>query len=249
MLQKIFPKSDAACVNLDRMFLGGKKLIYKDGNARIALVQLLFPLYEILNSNDNFRRNIRSFCNKHNILLYNNRPAMGSQELIDTVEIDGNKDSAITHIIADSAKTSFMVIESKLHQSITCKRKKRAIDLEDSRGCQLLDDFKNGADLEHDAKLAILTNMLHIDSGIKFFLDILEESGDFDSYQKWKRNVKYLKGYHPQQCSKSFCPYYSFCENAGTIVNTLARDRQVFCNEERYYSLEEAVECFEENLN
>lgn len=249
MLQRIFPKSDTACVNLDRMFLGGKELIYKDGGARIALVQLLFPLYEILNSNDYFRRNIRSFCNKHNILLYNNMPAMGSQELIDTVEIDGNRDNAIRHIIADSAKTSLMVIESKLHQSITCKRKKRAIDLEDSRGCQLLDDFKGGEDLEHDAKMAILTNMLHIDSGIKFFLDILEESDDFDSYQKWKRNVKYLKGYHPQQCSKSFCPYYSFCENAGTIVNTLARDRQVFCNEERYYSLEEAVACFEENLN
>ena len=67
MLQRIFPKSDAACVNLDRMFLGGKDSIYIDGNARIALVQLLYPLYETLNSNDNFRRNIRSLCNKHNI--------------------------------------------------------------------------------------------------------------------------------------------------------------------------------------
>lgn len=47
ILHKIFPESDSACKNLDRLFLGGKKLIYMDKDAHIALVYLLPALYEV----------------------------------------------------------------------------------------------------------------------------------------------------------------------------------------------------------
>ena len=40
MLTKIFPECDGQCKNPDRMFFGGKELIYVNSEARIALVQL-----------------------------------------------------------------------------------------------------------------------------------------------------------------------------------------------------------------
>lgn len=50
ILHKIFPECDPMCKNLDRLFLGGKKLIYVDSDARIALVQLQYILYEVFNT-------------------------------------------------------------------------------------------------------------------------------------------------------------------------------------------------------
>lgn len=41
MMQAIFPECDHSCKNMDRMFFGGRGLIYFDGEARMALVQLL----------------------------------------------------------------------------------------------------------------------------------------------------------------------------------------------------------------
>lgn len=38
MLYRIFPECDKSCKNLDRVFLGGKELIYLNENARISLV-------------------------------------------------------------------------------------------------------------------------------------------------------------------------------------------------------------------
>lgn len=249
MLQRIFPKSDAACVNLDRMFLGGKHLVHKDGNARIALVQLLFAFYTAIDGGNNFQEKVRVFGKKFNILICNNKLAMGDTGIIDAIENNENVVPTIKHIIADSKKSWFSVLECKMHQGITCKENIRRISLENSCTCQLLTDFMNGEELEHHAKLAILTNLLHINGGVKRFFDILQGKGDEESYHRWKRNIKYLKGYCSQGCSDSFCPYYKFCAGEGTIVKTLALDRKVFCNEERYYSLEEAVACFEENLN
>lgn len=46
ILHKIFPECDVSCKNLDRLFLGGKKLIYLNKNAHITLVQLLSPFYQ-----------------------------------------------------------------------------------------------------------------------------------------------------------------------------------------------------------
>ncbi|MBE5965288.1 MAG: hypothetical protein E7252_10300 [Lachnospira sp.] len=250
MLNKIFPESDSACINPDRVFLGGKKLIYLDARAHIALVQLQYLFYDTLDVGGNLKRNIESFCRKFNILRFNDMPVMGREEILSSFEEnDDFKDSAIIYRIGESTESSFFIAKAKeIHKSITCKKKLRKIDIEECSGCQLLSDFISGEETDHAAKFAILTNMLHISGGEKRFLSTLEEYYDGESNEKWNKDIRYVRGYLPQRCSDSFCPYYNACENAGTIVNTLALDRKVHRKDETYYTLEEAAECLRANL-
>ena len=82
MLHKIFRECDHSCTNLDRIFFGGKQLIYVDVLARIALMQLMFPFYEALDVGGNFKRNIHTFCCEQKILLFNGKPAMGPVDML-----------------------------------------------------------------------------------------------------------------------------------------------------------------------
>lgn len=249
MLHKIFPECDQSCKNLDRMFFGGKELICLNTDARIALVQLL-PLFNCaMDVNNNSKRNVLNFCNKHKIAMFNGRAMMESYNKISVFGLnDENLENANIHIIGKTKKTSFFIVEkSDVHQSITCKLKTKRIDLPECSCCELLNDFTKGELLHHDQRFAILTNLLHINGGQKYFFETLRKYG-FGDQDKWSSDVKYMKGYLPQRCSKSFCPYYEKCQNAGTMIDTLAADRKIYYDEEIYYSLEEATECLKDNL-
>lgn len=249
MLHKIFPDSDPSCKNLDRMFLGGKELIYLNTDARISLVQLLSPFNDSLNLNGNYKRDIRKFCSKNNIAMFNDRAVMGLTSQMSVFAInDENMDSTIIHRIGETTDSSFFIVENREgHQSNTCKIKQKRIQLKNRQSCQLLNDFFTGSNLHHNQKFAILTNLLHVNGGQKMFFDTLEMFGYEDIY-KWKKDVNYMKGYMPQRCSNEFCPYYDCCENAGTIIDTIANDRRIICNNEEYYSLEEATVQLQNNL-
>lgn len=251
MLHKIFPESDSACKNSDRLFLGGKELIYVDENARFALVQLLIPFYEAMSRGENKKRNILIFCKWYKIVRFNDMAAMDLMERLPLYgEIDGIMERAIMHTIGESTNPSFFILESKdLHQSLTYKVKKRRLSVGGECSCQLLNDFNGGRVLEHSARFALLTNLRHIASGQKLFFEILEQYYDRATYEKWEKDIRYMANYRPQRCSEEFCPYYEECNHAGTIVETLAMDRKV-CREEKetYFSLEEARKCLEENL-
>ena len=250
MLVRIFPECDSNCSNPDRMFFGGKELIWFDGDAHFALVQLILPFYSALDENKNFNRNINSFAKKFRIVQYNKRLAIGDSSFFkDFQEYDGNKDSLIIHKIGQSDFPSFCVIEGKvLHQSIRCRIERKNLEIRKEMGCRLLDDFISGIEVEHDPRFVILTNLMQINGGTKYFFEILEKFYETDSVEKWKNDVYHMKGYKPQRCSGQFCPYHESCENAGTIVATLARDRKVYRKDVKYHSLEKAVECMENNL-
>lgn len=251
MLTKIFPECDGQCKNLDRMFFGGKELIYVDGDACIALVQLHQPFLYAMGAGGHYKRNIQNFSKRTGVLLFNNLPIMGKVSGLDS--IFGEKvDPAIIHITGDAANSPFFIAKRDgMHSSITCKEKIKRININDGEGsCRLLDEFLRGEALSHEARFAILTNLLHISGGKDLFLHIIKSYYGEKEYEKWSKDVKYMKGYHSCRCSGSFCPYYGSCENAGTIVNTLALDRKVYkTEEERYYSLEEAQECLADNLH
>lgn len=247
ILHQMFPECDQQCKNLDRLFWGGKKLIYVDGEARLTLVQLFSNFYVELERHNHFKRNIQSFCKKYRISLYNHLPLIG---FTDTLSSFGDiLDSTIIHIIGKTTKSPFFIAEKKglLHQSSTCRKKLQRLDLSETGGCRLLNDFKEGYELDHAAKFALITNLMYINGGQKLFLDTLYEY-DQDSHEKWKRNMPYLKAYKPQRCQETFCPYYPNCENAGTIVDTLALDRKIFIEPISYVSLEEATKCLNDNL-
>ena len=249
ILQAIFPESDRSCKNMDRMFFGGKELIYFDGEARLALGQLRHPLLETFDIGRHFQENIKRFARKMNILLVDGHLAMGRLEDRDAI-FGENVDLAIIHITGESIKSPFFVVEGYLPQSPTYKAKemKKMHIGTGETCCQLYNDFKTGKDIGHDAKLAIITNFLYINGGKKDFLDTigaLYEDGDRD---KWEKDIKYMKGYHPKRCSGDFCPYYGRCENAGTIVDTLAMDKKIYQEKKAYVSIHEAEHCLRENL-
>lgn len=253
MLKKIFPESDQSCHNLDRIFLGGKDLIYVDENAYIALVQLLTPLLENLDTGGNLKRNIHQFCMRNKIAVLNNRPAVGYGNDIETyLKIDEFKDPAIykIHNVGESTNSSNFILESKdvVQKSITRRMGKHKISPESAESCRLLKDFLEGEILSHNTRFAILTNLIRINGGRKTFLDTIQEYYDTESHEKWEKTCKYVNGYFPQRCSCEFCPYIENCDNRGTIVETLKSDRKVYKEEEELHTLAAAEAQLEINL-
>lgn len=251
MLHKIFPECNQSYKNLNRIFFGGKELIYLDTRAHFTLVQLICPFFEALDVGDNFKRNIRSFCSKYHILLFNDRPAMGEISLLSTItKFDGNMDSAIIHKIGESMNPSFFIIESVgAYQRIKSKHKQKKLEIKEAYGCKLLNDFNLGIEIDYMGRFAIVTNLMYINGGAKHFFRIMDTYYREESLEKWKKIIYYMTGYCPQRCSDSFCPYYEKCENAGTIVDTLALDRKVYREEEEYHTLDQAWQCLVDNLD
>ena len=60
--------------------------------------------------------------------------------------------------------------------------------------------------------------------------------------------MKYTHDYSAKRCSPDFCPYFDICEHEGTIVDTLAMDRQVHLRTETYVTVDEAERCLRRNL-
>lgn len=253
MFHKIFPESDKNCTNIDRLFLGGKNLIYCDENASFALVQLLPLFHESIAINNNYKRNLQRFCKKQNILMLNNRALMGDGNILSTFDkTDDFMESAIKHIIGDSTKSSFFVMERGEHQSNIRieKRKQKKIDISyvDS-GCQLLNDFMNGEILEHNQRFLIISNLFYINGGKNKFFEILKRYYDSETVQKWRKDLGYMLDYKPMRCSADICPYFESCNHHGTMVDTISADRKVYkIKDDVFYPLEESVECLKESL-
>lgn len=247
MLMKIFPECDPACKNVDRMFLGGKELLYRDTEARFALVQLLPLFYAALDVNKHFKRNLESFCSKYKIMIVNNHAAMGDDRYLSLLnEIGDFVDSTIIHIIAGTTFPPFFIAEDKkLHQSITCRKKVKSLDISSSGDtcCELLNDFLEGKPVDHDGKFTILTNLMSINGGVKRFFAVLEKYYDTDTCQKWNRDYPYMKGYQPKRCDAGSCPYYHCCDNKGTLLDTLAADRKIYRRGKSYKTIGEATDC------
>lgn len=257
MLHKIFPECDKLCKNPDRMFFGGKGLFYTDLSARMALVQLLPPLMQALDVGKHFSENQRRFASETNIALIGKHLAMGEVKNIDAI-LGENVDSAVIHKTDGSTFSPIFMAEIMdnslgVHQGYTCgkveKGKKRKIKKQKgSTQCQLLNDFKSGIDLGHDARFAICTNLIQIHGGEKYFFKITEKYYEEETYQKWKADMKFIRDYFPKRCSPDFCPYFNICEHEGTIVDTLLMDRQVYLRKETYVTVDEAEKCLRGNL-
>ena len=246
MLHKIFPDCDQQCKNLDRMFYGGRELIYLGKSARVALVHILSPFLAALKKGDNYKRNVQNFCKRNNICMINNIPMIIPTSRID--DFDGKMDCTNIYNIGESKNPSFSIIKGyDEHQGRTCTRKQCKLEISNNTECKLLSDFLSGEDVGHHAKFAIITNLIYITGGEKEFFNVLKEN-DYDSYLRWNAASIYIKGYKPTRCSDTFCPYYESCNDSGTILDTMRQDRKVYVGEEEYFTLEEAYEQMVENL-
>ena len=96
MLHRIFQGCDKLCKNPDRIFWGGKGLIYTDLTARMALVQLLSTFMQALDVGKHFAENQRRFASETKIALIGKHLAMGKVKDMDAI-LGENVDSAVIH--------------------------------------------------------------------------------------------------------------------------------------------------------
>lgn len=252
MLYKIFPECDHSCINPDRMFFGGKGLFYFDASARLALVQLIPPLLESFDKGKHFAERMKDFASSAKVLFLNGHLAMGKMEDKDMI-IGEKMDSAVIHMTGQSTNSPFFIAErtsEALYQCKTCRKEKvRKIDIwGGNTPCRLYNDFREGKWLAHDKRFCIFTNLMYINGGRKYFLELTREIYGEGTYGEWEKRQKYYKGYHPQRCSPECCPYFADCENNGTIIATMEMDRKVYCGETEYVKMDEAEECLWLNL-
>lgn len=249
MLHAIFPECDHSCRDYARLFFGGKELICVHSEVYVCMEQIMTAFYSKAGEHGNFKRQIISFCKKNRIIFYNGMPLIIKKCMLH--EYGEIMDSVSIHIIGESTKTPMCIAECKnnMHQSLTCKTRQRRVGLQNETNCRLLNDFLSGEDVGHAAKFAIATNLRGIRGGEKKFLETIM-AYDMESYDKWKKDMKYMRVYKPQSCSHDFCPYYGECSQAGTIIETLAMDRKVRCrNKEMLVSIKEAAVCLRQNLD
>lgn len=256
-LQRIFPEADSACIDLARIFLGGKGLLYEDDYARVKLVNLLNTLYSVLDDdNHHFLRNLRSFMKKvPNIDIINNQIVVG---YVNQMSIFGaNLDPANIKYLGESTNAPIFYLKREsgkninFHQNNTCSHVSR-IDFDNiAPTCKLFNDFSLGKELNHQERFLIFTNLLNIQGGLKLFYDILEKNYDEETVSKWRASYKYCKNYHPMSC-KNNCPYCEACSKECEEVNIVLRllhDKKIIVKEnEKYVPIEAAFSRLCDNL-
>lgn len=248
MLHAIFPECDHNCRDYARLFFGGKGLLCVHPEACVCMEQIMAAFYSRAGEHGNFKRQIIIFCNKNRIFIYNEMPLIIKKCMLH--EYGEIMDSVRIHIIGESTKTPICIAEcnKNMQQSLTCKVPQRRVALQGETNCQLLNDFLGGGDVDHAAKFAIATNLRGLRGGAKKFLETIR-TYDTESFDKWKKDMKYMRVYKPQSCSRDFCPYYDECNQAGNMIETLAMDRKVICrNKDSLVSIDQAADCLRQNL-
>ena len=256
MLLKIFPEADKACVDLGRCFLGGKGLLDFNEDARVNLVKTLQYSLPLLDRNNHFKDNLRSLVKGIDIAVINNNIAVGTMDMMSLFCV--KPDSPYIYILGDSKKTQIFYIKkpktveavNKIHQSLACMKQRHKIKLCDKTGiCRLFDAYLAGVELSHMERFIILTNIMKVQGGEDFFMEILKEYYGDETYEKWERDLKYIKGYAPKACDEN-CRYYDQCMKGkhkdSYILYRFLNDKRVFCKSKpEYVSVDEAYRMLE----
>lgn len=239
MLAAIFPESDSSCVNLGRMFLGGKGVIEKNLDARIDVVELAREVetYYRVTKGRNYSTDIKNFGKKSGIKVSDgeicifNEAEFNSDGIEDKItdngivmlpyqkEQNGNADS----VKGREIKEARPMLTSFDSESL-CKL------------CALLRDFINGKDLHHELEFLLATNLINIKGGRQLFEDNMKKMDKLTP--KWKYDLKRmsLKGYKPEQCIKSkvTCPYYEKCKASSLYAKASQKIRKLESIEDFY---------------
>ncbi len=243
ILAAIFPESDSSCVNLGRMFLGGKGVIEKNLDARINVVELAREVetYYRVTKGRNYSTDIKNFGKKSGIKVSDgeicifNDAEFNSDGIEDKItdngivmlpyqkEQNGNADS----VKGREIKEARPMLTSFDSESL-CKL------------CALLRDFINGKDLHHDLEFLLATSLINIKGGRQLFEDNMKKMDKLTP--KWKYDLKKMScnGYRPEQCinSKKPCPYYDRCK-ASSLYTKASRKIRKLESTEDFYDIEQ----------
>lgn len=97
--------------------------------------------------------------------------------------------------------------------------------------CRLFHDFATGGrKLSHEELFGIATNLIQVETGVKYFIDKREEYPELypsdAKNEKWKNQLAYMvqNEYYPQVCD-TYCPYRKECTHCKNILNTVRQKR------------------------
>ncbi len=253
ILQKIFPEADRMCKDPARVFNGGKELIEFHEGARLSPVNLRYALHRSLDDGKHYAEQLNSFSRNSGIFHDGKSLLFGTMEEIPMFFGENTEDPPyIIHVAADSGNSRFFFAERlrvtpNLHRGSTTPVKLSDLDLRVGQ-CRLLSDFESGIPLNHSQKFGIMTNLIGISGGQKRFMETIRKYYS-ESAEKWERDLKYARNYHPQICRNIDCPYYDECNDLGTIFDTISVPiRPVAVEHIDYVPLEEAQENLRANL-
>ena len=239
MLDAIFPEVDSSCVNLGRMFLGGKGVIEKNLDARINVVELAreMEIYYRVTKGRNYSTDLKNFGKRSGIKVSDGRLCI----FYDTeFNSEGIEDKIIDNgiIMLPYRKEQNCDVYSVKEREI--KETRPMLTSFDSASlcklCALFRDFINGKDLHHDLEFLLATNLINIKGGRQLFEDNMKKMDKLTP--KWKYDLKRmsLKGYKPEQCIKSKvpCPYYDKCKANSLYTKASQKIRKLESTEDFY---------------
>jgi hypothetical protein len=93
----------------------------------------------------------------------------------------------------------------------------------------LFRDFRDGqVKLSHDELFGLATNLVNVDTGSRWFRDVLAANSRFygDKLGKWVHDLDYMKqlGYRPRSCD-GFCPRCNTCDHGANILSAASLRR------------------------
>ena len=275
-LMEIFPESDKTDSDISKMYYGGKELLYF--NQSLPTIDLESTLKNMTYfmrkkyGSTHYKRHLKEFAKKYGIKL-NKKGLLDISVVNNYTEVIGTSDSG------KNSPKSFIFYKDNgefLPKSyyqlnyedvgIQSSVEKQVKNHEEYRSeimskivckCQLFREFESGKrKLHHDELFGVSTNLMHVETGISTFKDILSRYPDYYDALKvdrWNFYVKYNKSqnYSPQKCNM-FCAYKDICNHGTNILSTVKPKRgtmeKLSNYKEFYYPIEEVQEDLVRNL-
>ena len=249
MLMEVFSDCDKNCKDLSRLWVGGKSVAFYKPLNTLNIENLRNATINSIDRNataNNFTRDMKAFCKKIGINMYNNMPFILKSAKSDVNHVKPNNISnweireihqKLSLINYDdflfSFDDSFDIDKNKnvstTIQSIkTNKVKKIRIDFKKLQDkCSLFNDFVNGTRLEHKEITHLSFNLYEFEG----YPTLLKDTLVNNKYNNWQNKyhtyasaINY--GYAPSNCISN-CKYHPEC-NAINI-------------KEKYYQKESTV--------
>lgn len=248
MLMEIFPGCDSACKDLSRLWIGGKKVSFYNGFNTLNLDNLLNALVNSISERDphNLNRNIKAFCKRIGINIYNKYPFIlkseeNCEKSYNIINRELRKNTQkIDTFIYDNMEFSFDTKSynnkkgscsgAKIQTVKSDKIKRIKIDFEKLKNrCNLYKGFVDGTDwLYHNEIFGMSTNLYNAEKYPSELKQALQNP-KYDNYVN-KYNTLAISSnfnYAPTRC-ENYCKYFNECGNPKNIL-------------EKYYQKESKV--------
>lgn len=273
ILFNIFPEADKSCISDgSKIYYGSNKpeLLHLDQSMPTINIESLVRNMSYYLKNKygptHYKEKIKKFANENSLKLNNkgmidisivdNPTGQNGKKTPNSIIVDilfgKNLPSQYYCIKLDNSGTlSNLTNPDSTNECKLMRGRNRSDSIKDiSSKCQLFKGFQDGTKwLNHDELFGIATNIIHVETGSKIFLDIMLANSHYPSYMEkynlWDFYLGYYKDnqYKPQGC-EYFCPYQDTCNRSVNILSTVTKSKYHTVEKlsnfpEEYHTLEE----------